>query len=253
MYQSTAPKTSVSADGALVYSEVPRKSTNMLEYVNELRAGSNLTTAEKNELLDKFASIKSLLLKEKLDEKVKNEIDILFSSLKPSQNNAAKKPFISLKKRSSSDPQYWEYDSENSKSYLNILEDIASNGVSFKGKNVLVTGAGNGSIGVKVVQMLLSGGARVVVSTTRFNRSSTQFFKVLYKNRPSYQNFTFFSRLFMMNMEPKVLVLLLSRSMGRLLSISRIWWIIFTMPWNSILISSFLLLHSPKKVEKLTT
>jgi 3-oxoacyl-ACP reductase-like protein len=44
-----------------------------------------------------------------------------------------------------------------------------SEGVSFANRNALVTGCGDGSIGIEIVAMLLEGGARVVVTTSGYS------------------------------------------------------------------------------------
>lgn len=43
-----------------------------------------------------------------------------------------------------------------------------------------MTGAGAGSIGAEVLQGLLSGGARVVVTTSRFSREVTEYYQAMY-------------------------------------------------------------------------
>lgn len=43
-----------------------------------------------------------------------------------------------------------------------------------------MTGAGAGSIGAEVLQGLLSGGARVVVTTSRFSREVTEYYQTMY-------------------------------------------------------------------------
>jgi len=53
-------------------------------------------------------------------------------------------------------------------------------GLTFQGKNVLMTGAGAGSIGAEVLQGLLSGGAKVIVTTSRFSREVTEYYQSMY-------------------------------------------------------------------------
>ncbi|KAF2823884.1 thiolase-like protein [Ophiobolus disseminans] len=59
------------------------------------------------------------------------------------------------------------------------LERALSIGLSFQGKNVLVTGAGEGSIGAHIVQGLLSSGARVIVTTSSYTKA-TKFYQRMY-------------------------------------------------------------------------
>lgn len=61
--------------------------------------------------------------------------------------------------------------------YLDGLERAARDGVSFQHKSVLMTGCGAGSIGAEVMQGLLSGGAKVVVTTSRYSRKVTEFYQ----------------------------------------------------------------------------
>ncbi|KAI1269286.1 putative fatty acid synthase alpha subunit FasA [Xylariaceae sp. FL1019] len=61
----------------------------------------------------------------------------------------------------------WQYDRELTDVYLNAIFTGNTSGISYAGKAALVTGAGVGSIGMEVVRGLLSGGARVIVTTSR--------------------------------------------------------------------------------------
>ncbi|GAB1195423.1 hypothetical protein APSETT444_004682 [Aspergillus pseudonomiae] len=55
-------------------------------------------------------------------------------------------------------------------------------GISFVGKTFLVTGAGQGSIGAGVVRLLLEGGARVLVTTSRELATTARYFQQMYNN-----------------------------------------------------------------------
>ncbi|KAL1699541.1 hypothetical protein EV121DRAFT_161205, partial [Schizophyllum commune] len=72
-------------------------------------------------------------------------------------------PFLHLKRKAGST---WEYSSNPTGVYLDVLREIATSGTTFKDKNVLLTGVGKGSIGVEVVKGLLSGGAHIVITTS---------------------------------------------------------------------------------------
>ncbi len=52
--------------------------------------------------------------------------------------------------------------------------------MTFQGKYALMTGAGAGSIGADVLQGLISGGAHVVVTTSRFSRQVTEYYQAMY-------------------------------------------------------------------------
>lgn len=74
----------------------------------------------------------------------------------------------------------WKYDRQLSSLFLDGLEKAAFNGVTFKDKYVLITGAGKGSIGAEVLQGLLQGGAKVVVTTSRFSKQVTDYYQSIY-------------------------------------------------------------------------
>ena len=60
-----------------------------------------------------------------------------------------------------------EYSGNLTSVYLDVLNEIATSGTTFKDKNALLTGVGKGSIGVEIVRGLLSGGAHIVITTSR--------------------------------------------------------------------------------------
>ncbi|CAK4777199.1 unnamed protein product [Aphanomyces euteiches] len=62
------------------------------------------------------------------------------------------------------------------------MPEIATGGVSFVGKNALVTGCGCDSIGSEVVKSLLKGCATVICTTSTFSSKSTKFFRSMYEN-----------------------------------------------------------------------
>ncbi|KAI3405060.1 FAS2 [Candida oxycetoniae] len=87
-------------------------------------------------------------------------------------------PFLHIQsKRESGD---WEYDRKLSSVYLDGLESAAINGLTFKNKQVLVTGAGAGSIGAEILQGLISGGAKVIVTTSRYSKKVTEYYQNMY-------------------------------------------------------------------------
>ncbi|GAO46578.1 fatty acid synthase alpha-subunit [Saitoella complicata NRRL Y-17804] len=86
-------------------------------------------------------------------------------------------PFLHLKRK---EEHGWEFDQRLTSIYLNCLEQAAKNGVTFQHKNVLITGAGAGSIGAELLQGLISGGAKVVVTTSRYSREVTEFYQGLF-------------------------------------------------------------------------
>ncbi|KAJ2831723.1 fatty acid synthase alpha subunit Lsd1, partial [Coemansia furcata] len=92
-------------------------------------------------------------------------------------------PFIHLKKQSAGSA--WSYCADLSTTYYNGLSEICGGGLSFAGKTALVTGCGRGSIGADIVSGLLSGGARVIATTSSYSRNTTQFFEDMYRTHGS--------------------------------------------------------------------
>ncbi|KAJ2100177.1 fatty acid synthase alpha subunit Lsd1, partial [Coemansia sp. S100] len=88
-------------------------------------------------------------------------------------------PHIHLKKRYESDNM--SYNAELSTVYYEGLNEICGSGLSFAGKTALVTGCGRGSIGADIVLRLLSGGAKVIVTTSSYSRKTSLFFGDMYR------------------------------------------------------------------------
>ncbi|KAJ2735533.1 fatty acid synthase alpha subunit Lsd1 [Coemansia sp. BCRC 34962] len=88
-------------------------------------------------------------------------------------------PFIHLKKQSVSGA--WSYCPELSTMYYEGLSEICGSSLSFGGKTALVTGCGRGSIGADIVCGLLSGGAKVIATTSSYSRKTTLFFEDMYR------------------------------------------------------------------------
>ncbi|KAE9385002.1 hypothetical protein BT96DRAFT_1093513 [Gymnopus androsaceus JB14] len=92
--------------------------------------------------------------------------------------SADKVPLLHLKRKVGTN---WEYSSNFTSVYLDILHEIATAGMTFKVKNALLTGVGKGSIGVEVVKGLFSGGAHVVITTSRHNRSTVEYYQSIFQ------------------------------------------------------------------------
>lgn len=75
----------------------------------------------------------------------------------------------------------WPIDMPLTEQMLSSFRNALSDGMSFAGKQVLVTGAGRNSIGAEMVRLLLSGGARVIVTTSRQPSSVAQFYQRMYE------------------------------------------------------------------------
>ncbi|UPX14407.1 Fatty-acyl-CoA synthase system [Ascochyta rabiei] len=208
----TAPHLEIDARGNMNYKEAPRASVRKLEhYVREMAEGGKLSeygnrTKVQNDLQRIYKLIKQ---QHKLSKSSQLQIKSLYSNvirslsmnegqIMPSENgkgangkrgrngraNGSTKqgkvetiPFLHLKRK---DDHGWEYSKKLTGVYLDCLENAANNGVTFQGKYALMTGAGAGSIGAQVLQGLISGGAKVVVTTSRFSREVTEYYQSMY-------------------------------------------------------------------------
>lgn len=210
----TAPHLDIDGKGSMNYAEVPRPSVRKLEhYVREMAEGGKLSeygnrTKVQNDLQRIYKLIKQ---QHKLSKSSQLQIKSLYSNvirslsmnegqIMPSENGKAvggpgKKgrngringptkqgkvetiPFLHLKRK---DDHGWEYSKKLTGVYLDCLEHAAKDGVTFQGKYALMTGAGAGSIGAEVLQGLISGGAKVVVTTSRFSREVNEYYQSMY-------------------------------------------------------------------------
>ncbi|KAF2027414.1 hypothetical protein EK21DRAFT_114904 [Setomelanomma holmii] len=208
----TAPYLEIDAKGNMNYEEAPRASVRKLEhYVREMAEGGKLSeygnrTKVQNDLQRIYKLIKQ---QHKLSKSSQLQIKSLYSNvirslsmnegqIIPNENgkatggkrgrngrlNGSQKqgkvetvPFLHLKRK---DDHGWEYSKKLTGVYLDCLENAAKSGVTFQGKYALMTGAGAGSIGAQVLQGLISGGAKVIVTTSRFSRSVTEYYQSMY-------------------------------------------------------------------------
>ncbi|KAF7514933.1 hypothetical protein G7054_g14881 [Neopestalotiopsis clavispora] len=208
----TGPHTTVDHQGNIKYEEVPRQSCRKLEhYVKQMAEGGKITeygnrTKVNNDLARLVKLIKAQHNMAKptqaelktISQNVRQSLAMNESSILPKENGKAglvKKsgvktssqankgktesmPFLHLK--SYDELTGWSYDKKLSKVYLDCLEESARDGISYEGKYVLMTGAGAGSIGAEVLQGLISGGAKVIVTTSRFSREVTEYYQAMY-------------------------------------------------------------------------
>jgi len=209
----TGPHVEVDARGNINYSEVPRPSVRKLEhYVREMAEGGKLSeygnrTKVQNDLQRIYKLIKQ---QHKLSKSSQLEIKSLYGNViralsmnegqiipqeNGKRNGFARKgrngrangqlkqgkvetiPFLHLKRKND---HGWEYSKKLTGIYLDGLEEAAKSGVTFQGKNALMTGAGAGSIGAEVLRGLISGGAKVVVTTSRFSREVNEYYQSMY-------------------------------------------------------------------------
>ncbi|KAK7432611.1 beta subunit of fatty acid synthetase [Neonectria magnoliae] len=201
----TGPRTTVDAKGNLNYEEVPRASCRKLEhYVQQLAEGGKISEyGNRTKVQSDLQRIYKLIKQQhKMSKTSQIEIKSLYgdvlrslamneSQIIPKENGKGRKikatsghkgkvetiPFLHLKKKGL---HGWDYSKRLTGVYLNCLEDAAKSGVTFQDKNVLMTGAGAGSIGAEVLQGLVSGGAKVIVTTSRFSREVTEYYQAMY-------------------------------------------------------------------------
>jgi len=213
----TAPFTEVTEQGDIVYREVVREDCRKLEaYVQQMSSPSATGTAiDVNKLHANLANLWKLVqsqpeISEDQRTRIKNLYEGVVRSLrKPATPTPPRAPAPAPRNRRSSSqflrPQIpvrpmtvpegrvpllhlkrkigssWEYSSNLTSLYLDVLSEIATSGTTFKDKNALLTGVGKGSIGVEIVKGLLSGGARVVVTTSRYSRATVEYYQDLYQ------------------------------------------------------------------------
>ena len=175
--------------GEIKYSEVVRENVRKLEaYVEEMASGDTVSGAVniqkvQDDVLKLWSVFKAL---PEISSDQKNHIKSLYEGVLRSLNNLDSNPRSAPRSRRSSSqflrPQVtgvtavtslssdkipllhlkrkvgntWEYSSNLTGVYLDILHEIATSGTTFKDKNALLTGVGKGSIGVEVVKGLLS-------------------------------------------------------------------------------------------------
>ncbi|KAI5794513.1 fatty acid synthase-like protein [Peziza echinospora] len=203
-----APQTTMDAKGNLKYEEVPRPAVRKLElYVKEMAAGGKISeygtrTKVQNDLQRIYKIIKqehrmsksshlniktlyagvirSLGMNESqiLEGKKNKKLGLKSNGIIPNPDQKTECiPFLHLKRQSE---HGWEYSKKLTGLYLDCLEQTAKSGVTFHGKTALMTGAGAGSIGAEVLQGLITGGARVLVTTSRFSKEVTEYYQSMY-------------------------------------------------------------------------
>ena len=210
----TGPKLHVDERGNMNYEEAPRSSVRKLEhYVKEMAEGGKISeygnrTKVENDLQRIYKLIRqqhSLSKSSQLQIKalygnVIRSLSMNEGQMIPAENgkiNGAKKngrngmkvngqhkqgkvetiPFLHLKRKGL---HGWDYSKKLTGIYLEGLEKAARDGITYQGRNVLMTGAGAGSIGAEVLQGLISGGAKVIVTTSRFSKEVTEYYQSMY-------------------------------------------------------------------------
>ncbi|EEA23599.1 hypothetical protein EYB25_006321 [Talaromyces marneffei] len=89
-------------------------------------------------------------------------------------------PYVHLRRRQPANGEF-RHDAALTKTFMEMFELGASSGFTYATKTFLVTGAGPKSIGAGVVEGLLNGGAKVIVTTSRDIAKSADFFANMYR------------------------------------------------------------------------
>ncbi len=210
----TAPHTAVTERGDIVYSEVVRENVRKLEaYVEEMASGDTIPgTFNMQKVQDDVLKLWNVVKSQpEISQDQKNKIKALYDgvvrSLKKTPEVRQRTTPTTRHRRSSSQflrPQVaslasvpsdkipllhlkrkvgtsWEYSSNLTGVYLDVLSEIATSGTTFKDKNALLTGVGKGSIGCEILKGLLSGGAHAVVTTSRYSRATVEYYQDIYQ------------------------------------------------------------------------
>ncbi|KAJ2598230.1 fatty acid synthase alpha subunit Lsd1 [Coemansia sp. RSA 1721] len=217
----TAPHTEITANGDIKYSEVQRPAERkLLDYVRNMQAGGELTQFSNRQRVEQNLAKIYRIIKQQNSMKKDSKLAIqglytdVLRSLRMSPNimeeSGARRifsrsraslgpeaasagtagapaestlketiPFLHLKRKLSTGE--WEFNSRLTGMYLDVLTEMCKNGQTFENKNVLMTGCGKDSIGAEVLKGLLTGGAKVVVTTSRYNRETMLYYQGIYQ------------------------------------------------------------------------
>ncbi|KAF9485144.1 fatty acid synthetase alpha subunit [Pholiota conissans] len=214
----TAPHTEVTEKGEIKYTEVVRENVRKLEaYVEEMASGDTVSGAVniqkvQDDVLKLWSVVKSL---PEISSDQKNRIKALYEGVVKSLHKTpdARPPRVGSPRSRRSSSQFlrpqvtgvtpvtsissdkipllhlkrkvgtnWEYSSNLTGVYLDILHEIATSGTTFKDKNALLTGVGKGSIGIEIVKGLLSGGAHVVITTSSYSRKTVEYYQSIFQS-----------------------------------------------------------------------
>ena len=175
-------KPTIEEDLAKVYKALSRQASAENQLQIESLYKQLIEFVEKSNEIEVSKSVSAVLDNESTDDET-DEIASLkdFSEIKKPVSSTIPPetiPFLHIKSKTKLDS--WVYDKTKSALFLDGLEKGAVNGISYKGKTALVTGAGAGSIGAEVLKGLLSGGAKVIVTTSRYSKKVTEYYQSLY-------------------------------------------------------------------------
>ncbi|KAI9348018.1 fatty acid synthase [Obelidium mucronatum] len=171
-YRPTKPKTTVSESGTLIYKEERRTATNMKEYVKDMKTGSELTKVTKAAtpagLDTKFDELKAILdaSDKNLDAASRDKLAAIFGEVKDllktdNEFEGEYLPFLHLKR-----PLQPTVFPSRTRLFSSLVVERTP-------------------IGVEILKALLSGGACVLVTTSSFSRSATEYYRSIYERHGS--------------------------------------------------------------------
>ena len=188
-FSPTAPKTTVTTEGFIEYAEVPRDCVRTItDYVQEM-----MNSNREFECRNARSIVHSKPVFEFIPSHPNGESQHLHFSSKiygqetppetgfgEDANNilTERLPYLHLKQQFAGSG--WQYNSRLTRLYLNSLDAIQQCGLTFRGKGVLVSGTGKGSIGAAILEGLLSGGARVIATTSRLSTEVAKYYQQLF-------------------------------------------------------------------------
>ena len=188
-FSPTAPKTTVNAEGLIEYSEIPRGCIRTVkDYVQEMM-NSNREYERRNSrsIVHSKPVFESIPSRSNSESNPSQFSAHIYGQETPPENGfeedtngilIERLPYLHLKQQFAGSG--WQYNSRLSRLYLNSLEAMQQSGLTFRGKGVLVTGTGTGSIGSALLEGLLSGGARVVATTSRLSSEVAEYYQRLF-------------------------------------------------------------------------
>ncbi|KAL8788546.1 MAG: hypothetical protein Q9213_001619 [Squamulea squamosa] len=189
-FRSLAPQTVISAEGVVEYSEVPRTpDASVLGYYREIigkgeysarKYSFEIPHAEHSSKRKPNPDVVGTMLEAQNDPGLPtppedSPVDDTESTTELSTSKQS--PPLSLKQWRTNK---WEYDWNSTRLYMHCLHEAAGPGISFSERVVLLTGSAEGSIGGKILEGLLSGGATVIATTSNFSRANTNYFRNVY-------------------------------------------------------------------------
>ena len=214
----TSPSTRIGSSGEIIYKEVPRPGIRKLEsYVKEMRQGSTITVTSDADIVRKdLSKLHKMLQNHRLDTRNKQKMQKLVTDIGRTLNSkpiTSKKPidqpverqrrsslrskldggqaqervssFLHLKRQNHRQPGTWEYCATRTNLYFEALSQMAASGITFENKIALLTGCGKDSIGAEILKGLLSGGAKVIATTSSFSKKTTEYFREIYERHGS--------------------------------------------------------------------